>query len=547
MRALLVAVGVCLVSAVNLSAQWLPAADTDPTYRTGDVGIGNTAPHSKLDVTGTARIGGQTVPTTGAGTEIEYLAGAGTGTVRVYDRSSSLYKILSLNDNVTVMGGTSGNVGIGAAGPTWKLEVSRSSSNTTYAGDTAQFGVGLINSSGTADSWSNISFAQAGGGSVKASIGSQFRAGNLTDLVFGTGAPAGLTEKLRITGAGNVGVATAAPNARLSLGGGPGGIKELIYDDPSMSPDYKMGFGVNLAGISSSIDVVMGLGTGTDNSFNVVKPTVAWPYSTSPYTKLLTVMENGNVGIGTTPNAALDVLGNQTIIRQSTGGGNVQLGDLSGNSTGYLTFATSNTVKNWRISSNNAIAGALEFAPSTAGGGNTYALPALAITSAGGVVIGAPATGYALDVAGSIHATGTVTATFQDLAEWVPSSGEIAAGTVVIVSESVGNTVVPSTTAYDTRVAGVVSPAPGLLLGTESPSKSKIATSGRVKVRVDASKGAIHLGDLLVTSDTPGTAMKSEPLDVGGVKIHRPGTLIGKALEPMAKGQGEILVLLSLQ
>jgi len=29
--------------------------------------------------------------------------------------------------------------------------------------------------------------------------------------------------------------------------------------------------------------------------------------------------------------------------------------------------------------------------------------------------------------------------------------------------------------------------------------------------------------------------------------MHRPGTLIGKALEPLEKGQGEILVLLSLQ
>jgi hypothetical protein len=41
--------------------------------------------------------------------------------------------------------------------------------------------------------------------------------------------------------------------------------------------------------------------------------------------------------------------------------------------------------------------------------------------------------------------------------------------------------------------------------------------------------------------------MKSQPIDVGGMKIHRPGTLIGKALEPLAGGQGEILVLLSLQ
>jgi hypothetical protein len=152
-----------------------------------------------------------------------------------------------------------------------------------------------------------------------------------------------------------------------------------------------------------------------------------------------------------------------------------------------------------------------------------------------------------LQTSGSITATGSVRATFQDVAEWVPVIEPLTPGTVVVVSGDAKNTVAPSNGAYDTRVAGVVSPSPGLLLGVESSSKAKIATTGRVKVRVDASKGAIHLGDLLVTSDTRGTAMKSEPLDLGGVKIHRPGTLIGKALEPLAKGQGEILVLLSLQ
>jgi len=50
-----------------------------------------------------------------------------------------------------------------------------------------------------------------------------------------------------------------------------------------------------------------------------------------------------------------------------------------------------------------------------------------------------------------------------------------------------------------------------------------------------------------VTSDIPGVAMKSEPVNLGGVQLHRPGTLIGKALEPLQKGRGEILVLLSLQ
>jgi hypothetical protein len=64
---------------------------------------------------------------------------------------------------------------------------------------------------------------------------------------------------------------------------------------------------------------------------------------------------------------------------------------------------------------------------------------------------------------------------------------------------------------------------------------------------VDATRGAIKVGDLLVTSEVEGLAMKSVPVELGGVAIHRPGTIIGKALEPLEKGAGEILVLLSLQ
>lgn len=41
--------------------------------------------------------------------------------------------------------------------------------------------------------------------------------------------------------------------------------------------------------------------------------------------------------------------------------------------------------------------------------------------------------------------------------------------------------------------------------------------------------------------------MKSEPIKVGGRLMHMPGTLIGKALEPLERGSKEILVLLGLQ
>jgi hypothetical protein len=158
-----------------------------------------------------------------------------------------------------------------------------------------------------------------------------------------------------------------------------------------------------------------------------------------------------------------------------------------------------------------------------------------------------------LQVAGTGHFTGNVTvdgiiyAKYQDVAEWVPSEGTLPAGTVVVLNRLKTNAVAPSAKAYDTAVAGVVSDQPGVLLGVAGDNKAKIATTGRVKVHVDAGTHAVNIGDLLVTSDLPGTAMLSEPLDLGGVKIHRPGTIIGKALEPLAGGQGQILVLLSLQ
>lgn len=174
--------------------------------------------------------------------------------------------------------------------------------------------------------------------------------------------------------------------------------------------------------------------------------------------------------------------------------------------------------------------------------------------SGGNVGIGVSGTPSAkLDVNGAAHVSGNMTvdgniaAKYQDVAEWVPASERLSAGTVVVLDSNKSNQVTSSTTSYDTRVAGVVSEQPGIALGEKSEGKVLVATTGRVRVKVDASKGPIQIGDLLVTSDVPGVAMKSEPVNLGGVAIHRPGTLIGKALEPLEKGKGEILVLLSLQ
>src|SRR5438046_10502349 len=96
-------------------------------------------------------------------------------------------------------------------------------------------------------------------------------------------------------------------------------------------------------------------------------------------------------------------------------------------------------------------------------------------------------------------------------------------------------------------VAGVVSTQPGVIFGEGGPNRVLVATTGRVKVKVNANRYPIHIGDLLVTSDVPGVAMKSKPFRIHGQSMHRPGTIIGKALESLNSGEGTILVLLSLQ
>jgi hypothetical protein len=105
----------------------------------------------------------------------------------------------------------------------------------------------------------------------------------------------------------------------------------------------------------------------------------------------------------------------------------------------------------------------------------------------------------------------------------------------------------PCKASYDRKVAGVVSGArdcrPGIVLNRRpgNVNRAPIALVGKVYCRVDATLGAIDIGDLLTTSSTPGHAMRATDPQ------RAFGAVIGKALEPLADGKGLIPILVALQ
>jgi hypothetical protein len=127
-------------------------------------------------------------------------------------------------------------------------------------------------------------------------------------------------------------------------------------------------------------------------------------------------------------------------------------------------------------------------------------------------------------------------------------SNSVQPGMVVCIDPEHPGQLIVSTKPYDRTVAGIVSGAggvnPGMLMGhhgTVADGKHPIALTGRVYCLADASSGPIRPGDLLTTSARPGHAMKvTDP-------ARAQGAILGKAMAPLERGSGLVLVLVSLQ
>jgi hypothetical protein len=117
-------------------------------------------------------------------------------------------------------------------------------------------------------------------------------------------------------------------------------------------------------------------------------------------------------------------------------------------------------------------------------------------------------------------------------------------GDVLVISTAADRSVERSLEPRSTLVTGVYSASPGFIgsphvMEGKGDDEIPVAVVGIVPCKASAENGPIGRGDLLVTSSTPGHAMRAGKAD--------PGTIIGKALEPLASGTGVIEILVTLQ
>jgi hypothetical protein len=136
-----------------------------------------------------------------------------------------------------------------------------------------------------------------------------------------------------------------------------------------------------------------------------------------------------------------------------------------------------------------------------------------------------------------------------DVAEAFETAEPVSAyepGDVLVIATTRNRTVERSTVAHSTRVAGVYATKPGVLLTERDIEADQgdtvpMGVIGVIPTKVSGESGAIQRGDLLVTSSTPGHAMRAGAQPAAG-------TIIGKALEPFdGAGTGRINVLVSIR
>ena len=412
-----------------------------------------------------------------------------------------------LNAQATNTFPTSGNVGIGTTAPIDPLNVV---GTTSYGPGQITLGDG-----GSFNPYIHI-YRWTGSGSTyfQTTIGNdlsvpgalEFQTGNGGGII---GSDTQSTRMLILPRSGNVGINTSSPSYQLDVTGQIRSTAGFIFPDGTTQTTAYANNGVitasdptygsiNLKMNSASIPVITftrwtGNGQVQQNAY----AGLFWNASDSSYdygigtgtsqtgnqttaTNVVTVTQSGNVGIGTNnPSSTLEVDGNVKLTQGS--GASITFADGTVQSTAY---------------------------------------------------------------------TGTCVATGGDYAESVDVVGlktSYEPGDVMVLSTDPATDVTKSLEPYSPLVAGIYSTKPGYV-GRRQQSDSKLAKSeipmamiGIVPTKVSTENGPIHRGDLLVSSSTPGYAMR------GTDHNRMAGAVLGKAMGALDSGNGLIEVLVTLQ
>jgi len=321
---------------------------------------------------------------------------------------------------------------------------------------------------------------------------------------------------------GNPAMMTMGPNGNIGIGTAPA-IGALEIRGATSSP----------LRVTSPIGAGIRLKTdGTSSSWSIYheqsSDNLNFRDSTTGATRMAIRGDNGYVGIGTsTPNRPL------TVARSS---GSSYIGITAPIQTGIL-FGTSAGATNGGVLYNADIANGLSFRTNA----NTTQM---VIGSNGFVGIGTSTPSTTLDINGAVTIRGGA-----DIVEGFESICDTAfePGTVLVIDPDNAGMLMCADSAYDKRVAGVVSGAggvlPGIKLGQDGVMDGDIpvAMTGRVYVKCSSENGAITPGDLLTTASLSGHAMKAT--DNG----RSNGSVIGKAMGSLDSETGLVLVLVNLQ
>lgn len=296
----------------------------------GNVGIGTNAPTAKLHIGGTAGVDGirfpdGTLQTTAAGPSVWSKSGSNVYPTTIAD-----------------------NIGIGTSTPSSKLHVFGANSSS------AQF---ELSNTGSVTSFTTLTATQldaaglffhtaaiTGVGAKSSIIGGGKTSGNYPSiLAFYTTATGGAqaSERLTIIGNGNVGIGTSTPTNNLSFGnaadqkiavensGGTNVGRNLTIASGSAGGGFN-----NVAGGNMIIQAGVGTGTGESTISFQNGTTLGNSPTLQTMSTKMTILGNGNVGIGTTtPTAKLDVAGTLKVVDGTQGVGKILTSDASGNAS----------------------------------------------------------------------------------------------------------------------------------------------------------------------------------------------------------------------